>query len=309
MSFSPSTFIAQDDVNKNMFSIKPNRQELKKARSLRIEKCVEQVLNPSVGSIMKEGPKIIDWDYAATLEMISEPITGRTGTPMFIATAVSVGSFPPVGKEAKYIRVDSFPKISEAAKAKYRKAYTKERYESYINALKNSDDIKRPRKTAPFEHLPLHDMESLFWLLAVLLCTASVLEPEEKSCSTTEYERFWQIMKAHNPGDAGGDLRELFLLKSSPEIWEKRLHSKLQSVSSMLDDMARYFSVNWVYWRGELNDDHAHEMMARVFLDHIVRIDHENADVIINLKKRRPMPTYSLLSHNEDILKLHSEED
>ncbi|THG93077.1 hypothetical protein EW145_g8480, partial [Phellinidium pouzarii] len=258
-------------------------------------------LDPSIPTegVLEEA-MLIDWDNAAILETTSEPVTGRTGTPMFIATAVSEGRFPTMGKVASYMRVLKFPDMSKDAKDKYITAFDEERYLSYIEKHNTSDLYKVITETAPFEHLPLHDMESLFWLLAVLLCTASVPEPEEKSCSTTEYERFWQIMKAHNPGDAGGDLRELFLLKSSPEIWEKRLHSKLQSVSSMLDNMACYFAINWVYWRGELSDYHAHEMMVRVFLDHIVRIEQDNADVTINLKKKRPMPTYSLLKPNKD---------
>ncbi|THH01591.1 hypothetical protein EW145_g6882 [Phellinidium pouzarii] len=143
MSPSSSNLLVPGEVNKQKVAINLDGQKSKKARSLRIGKLIEQVLNQSVGSIVKEGPMLIDWDNAATLETISEPITFWTRTPMFIATAISDGRFPDVGEEAKYVRVDSFPKISEAAKAKYRKAYTKERYEFYINAFGRHQKAKK----------------------------------------------------------------------------------------------------------------------------------------------------------------------
>ncbi|THH04292.1 hypothetical protein EW145_g5628 [Phellinidium pouzarii] len=59
--------------------------------------------------------------------------------------------------------------------------------------------------------------------------------------------------------------------------------------------MAKYFAVNWVYWKSDLDRDHAHEMMTRVLLDHIVRIVKESTDVTIDMKNRRPYPEHPLI--------------
>ncbi|THG93488.1 hypothetical protein EW145_g8362 [Phellinidium pouzarii] len=201
---------------------------------------------------------------------------------MFIAMAVSSGRFPKVDEMVSHTRLMHFPKVSNNAKDKYIGAFDEERYDSYINALEDSDQIKSPGETVPFEHLPLHDMESLFWLLAVVLCNAQV--PGEKPAITLEYRQFYQTMKAHNPGHPGYDSRQAYV---KDDLWGACLHPKLQCVASMLNIMARYYNVPWVYWRKELNDYHAHEMMTRVLLDYIMRIIEKNEDVPLYLKENR----------------------
>ncbi|THH01592.1 hypothetical protein EW145_g6883 [Phellinidium pouzarii] len=94
-------------------------------------------------------------------------------------------------------------------------------------------------------------------------------------------------MEAHNPGQPGYDSRSPYVSNSSERIWGACLHPKLRSAASMLHIMARYYEAQWVYWRKELDDDHAHEMMTRVLLDHIVRIEENNSEVKIDLKKQR----------------------
>ncbi|THH05752.1 hypothetical protein EW145_g4568 [Phellinidium pouzarii] len=287
------------DISKNNILINPKHQDTEKRFNDRVGKYIEEVLDPD-GGCMREVAMLIDWDNAALLGTDLEPVTGRTGTPMFIAVAVSDGKFPDVAKVQPYLRVLEFPNISKSAEEKYTQAYGAGRYKHYVERHDDSPITLHVTETAPFEHLPLHDMESLFWLLALLLCRAQVkAEGEGKgkgkkkdvaaTCPTSDaYKQFSESMDAHIPGSGVEDTRLVYLFASSEEKWEDRLHPDLQSVAPMLHTMAKYFSIQWVYWKPYLDWDHAHEMMTRVLLDHIVRI--KDADVIIDLKNKRPYP-------------------
>ncbi|THH03525.1 hypothetical protein EW145_g6185 [Phellinidium pouzarii] len=213
------------DISKNNILINPKHQDTEKPFNDRVGKYIEEVLDPD-GGCMREVAMLIDWDNAALLGTDLEPVTGRTGTPMFIAVAVSDGKFPDVEKV-------------------------------------------KPRKERGKERERKKDVAA--------------------TCPTSdEYKQFSESMDAHIPGSGLKDTRLSYLLISSNKEWEDRLHPDLQSVAPMLDTMAKYFAIQWVYWKPYLDWDHAHEMMTRVLLDHIVRI--KDADVIIDLKNKRPYP-------------------
>ncbi|KAH8109938.1 hypothetical protein DFH11DRAFT_1860941 [Phellopilus nigrolimitatus] len=220
---------------------------------------------------------LIDWDNAALLGS-GTPLTDMTGTPMYIAIAVSTGSFTSASVQT---RAD-FPVLEGEARELYIGAYGEDRYRSYIDEVNNSSlFLKHPGKRQ-FEHLPYLDMESVFWLFAHLLCCACVGNADKP---TYEYNHFAEIMERQDPGKTL-DRRLGFLYEPGLEEWEGRLHPKLKLVAGMLSEMAWYFNTRWVYWKNDIPADHAHEMMKRLFLDKIVHVRKEG-DVTINLKRAR----------------------
>ncbi|KAH8106512.1 hypothetical protein DFH11DRAFT_1882544 [Phellopilus nigrolimitatus] len=103
---------------------------------------------------------------------------------------------------------------------------------------------------------------------------------------TAQYDEFMETMESHDPGEPGHDSRSLFILETSVNDWKTRLHPKLRLVARMLHRMAEYLKVQWAYWKKFIPDDHAHEMMVRLFLDEIVHVQ-KQGDVTINLKRAR----------------------
>ncbi|KAH8106525.1 hypothetical protein DFH11DRAFT_1639767 [Phellopilus nigrolimitatus] len=112
-------------------------------------------------------------------------------------------------------------------------------------------------------------MESVFWLFAYLLCRACVGNDDKP---TEQYKKFMETMERHNPGEPGPDSRGI-------------IHERNQ----MLHRMAEYLRVQWAYWKKYIPEDHAHEMMVRLFLDEIVHVE-KQGDVTINLKRARRFP-------------------
>ncbi|KAH8109927.1 hypothetical protein DFH11DRAFT_1547833 [Phellopilus nigrolimitatus] len=235
--------------------------------------------NPKVmNENVKEIAMLIDWDNAALLGS-GAPLTDMTGTPMYIAMAVSVGAF----YFSEFQTRANFSLISDEARALYIGAYGQKKHDDYINEINKSPFIVEPEEEVPFEHLPYLDMESVFWLYAYILCRACVGDEDK---STYEYDRFTKVMEHHNPGYCMDDSRDLFIILTELEKWEKRLHPKLRLVAGMSHRMAQYLRKQWAYSKDDIPADHAHEMMKRLFLDEIVHVRKEG-EVTINLKKTR----------------------
>ncbi|KAH8109948.1 hypothetical protein DFH11DRAFT_842237 [Phellopilus nigrolimitatus] len=265
------------DISKSNIVINPkHKPDDTKKQNPKVTKYIEQVLDPTLENV-KEIAMLIDWDNAALLGS-GAPLTDMTGTPMYIAMAVSTGAFSGDGDHKRI----KFPLISDEARALYISAYGQKRHDDYVSEINKSPFIVEPKEKVPFEHLSYLDMESVFWLYAYILCRACVGDEDRP---TREYNHFVENMEHHNPGDTY-DVRFGFLYESSLENWEKRLHPKLKLVAGMLLRMSRYLNVKWAYWKDDIPADHAHEMMKRLFLEAIVRVRKEG-DVTINLKRAR----------------------
>ncbi|KAH8106520.1 hypothetical protein DFH11DRAFT_1863576 [Phellopilus nigrolimitatus] len=273
------------DISKSNVIINPkhNKHPEEKQNS-DVGKYIEQVLDPTLEDV-KEIVMLIDWDNAALLDDKSKgPVTDRAGTPMYIARAVSVGAL----KFSTFQTRAIFPEISEEAKALYIGAYDQEKYDYYIREINKLPLCIKPKERAPFEHLPYLDMESVFWLFAYLLCRARVGKEDDES--NEDYDDFLRIMEQHDPGRAKDDSRDIFLAATELVKWKDRLHPKLQLVAEMLHEMAEYLNVQWAYWKGLIPEDHAHEMMKRLFLNTAVHV-RKQGDVRIDLKRaRQPLP-------------------
>ena len=91
------------------------------------------------------------------------------------------------------------PELQGKARDLYIKTYGEETYNAYNDTepkmFHGARFTRRPKVIPPFTHRPDHDMESLFWVLVVVLILAKPLnEPDEIQPLTSS---IWRIFENH----------------------------------------------------------------------------------------------------------------
>ncbi|THH03128.1 hypothetical protein EW145_g6507 [Phellinidium pouzarii] len=259
-------------------------------------KFIRQVLDPTLTTIQEEDI-LIDWDNAADLDEAAKKsvsLSGRTGTPMFIAIAVGTGKLKIKERER-----ENFPELTGRAKELYEKAYGPEKYKKYRDAV-NGTDIAKNRnghKVLPkFQHAAHHDVESFFWVIVYELLSAW---PEgEEVCLNESSNNFLQKMQGHTFG--AGEDDDVRTFAADLGLWRKRLHPRLKIVAGMVQEIQDYVATEWAFWADDnLPEDHCHEAIKIILLKTIVMLDELGDPIPLKQVERKPVKHPDARSQND----------
>ncbi|KAI5115168.1 hypothetical protein M0805_000765, partial [Coniferiporia weirii] len=258
------------DVSQNNIIINPVHHDTK-LDDYPDAKFINQVLDPSITEIKEVEGVLIDWDNAANLNELTEanPLTNRTGTPMFVARAIANGHIAhDVDRRPELLE------ISDRARELYSKAYGSEKYELYLNAINSTPALQMVLlgEDIVVEHCGHHDVESFFWVLVFQLLHAW---PEgEEELVTEKTNTMMNTFKKHSFKEGEPDVREGILWNIKEDQWCEALHPRLKKLAGMLAKLTVYVRTEWLLWKGcGLPEDHCHEAMKRLLLDGILLLD------------------------------------
>ena len=189
------------------------------------------------------------------------------------------------------IEKEHFLGLSGEALNLYIRAYGEENYRTYITKL-NESSIIQNNTDVVFKQLPIHDAESIIWIIVDHLLRAIPVgrEPQVNEFAISALNGF--LMHAIS---YCGDTRSSFS-NFSLEEWIKCLHPGLSHTAPFIRRLCRLLITDWSLWclKGELPDDFLHEAVKRILLEEIVRIRAENRDVRLGPKDREPVITTTI---------------
>ncbi|KAH9903403.1 hypothetical protein C8Q73DRAFT_635278 [Cubamyces lactineus] len=241
---------------------------------------------------------MIDYDHSALLghakaaprvhEAIRRELKHRTGTPMYIARAVTIAAFPCKFEHLNYLRM---PTLGGKAKELYIQAYGKTRYDQYTDDLKgftrhgglprrdDFKDIQKIAETMSFFHRWEYDAESVFWTMYAVLLRAKPRNAEETPSAVTALKAAWGTLKAHTIPDTPDELVPYTdvrqpLLGYNEAQFVAAFHPIMKDVAILLQRIAEQVSPTYALMDPlPPFDDHLHEAMQRLILEYLV--DHE----------------------------------
>ena len=164
------------------------------------------------------------------------------------------------------------PELQGKAKDTYIEAYGEEAYIAYNDTepkmYHGSGYTCIPDDTPTFTHRPDHDMESLFWVLVVVLILAKPLgEPDE---ITPAFSSTWAYFDNHtiskDPHDPRNDI-----FGQPEKAWRELLHPKLSCLAGMLCKLAKQVQPEYGLLDTPPKPDHLHEAFRRILLEQIGR--------------------------------------
>ncbi|KAI5115576.1 hypothetical protein M0805_000192 [Coniferiporia weirii] len=235
---------------------------------------------------------LIDRDNAAKLDELGEanPLTDRTGTPMFVACAVGSGVLT-----CNIDQRPNFPELSDEAKELYLKAYGSEKYEFYRTAINNAPAIQSvPIKANPaVEHCGCHDVESAYWVLVHQLLHAW---PVNEGSQVSEVaDDLMTVFESHTFKKASTDSRDTIFRKKDEESWREILHPRLAILCEMMAVLTCYIAIEWALWKEyDLPEDHCHEAMNRLLLNGAVLLKADS--IALRLEPRQPLVPVGVVS-------------
>ena len=118
------------------------------------------------------------------------------------------------------------------------------------------------------QELPLHDVESVFWVIVLFFIRASPCNAKEEKEETSKdgINRRTNAFRTLSNNHIGEDDGRIPLLQYSEENWRRALHPELHCFAPMLHVMASYFTNTWQYFEDAQGDNnvHGHEAMRRI---------------------------------------------
>ncbi|KAJ8483022.1 hypothetical protein ONZ51_g4988 [Trametes cubensis] len=215
----------------------------------------------------------------------------RTGTPTYIARAVTVAAVPCTAAHLVY---EQMPTLDGKAKDLYISAYGQARYNRYTDPPNGSTfhggvprsgrrkDIQAVAQTLPFYHRWEYDAESVFWVMYSILLRVRPLNSEETNVSATSLQTAYGFLEAHKiPEDeevvSYADRRALILDYSESSFISAFL-PVMQDVGRMLLDIREHIIPTWAVMDPPPPfDDHLHEAIQRCILKYLV--EHEDEPI------------------------------
>ena len=200
------------------------------------------------------------------------------------------------GKCARVSARDSdirFPTLNGEPLKLYIEAYGEEKYRYYIEQFEKSPLFLKRNDTV-FRQLPVHDAESIIWIIVDHLLRAipdGVDEsPEVNNAAVGALRAF-----INHAVEKSGDTRSCFA-EYSKEDWIDCLHPALSHMAPMLAKLCELVSADWTLWclHGHLPIDFLHEAIKRILLQEIVRIKTEKCDVPLGQEERKPIVTTTI---------------
>ena len=204
------------------------------------------------------------------------------GTHTYVAIPVAEGKCDIESNRPSYVR---YPELSGEALRLYIKAYGEETYRHYIEEFYKSPS-ELVDHNAPFRQLPVHDAESIIWIIIDFLLKAI---PTGGNPEVTQVASSALKVLANHTLEPSADSRRCFMRFSRE--WLHNLHPKLTHLAPMLCKFSSLLNFNWTLLciKGLLPQDILHEAVKRILLEEIVRIRAEQCDVSLGEEIRRPL--------------------
>ncbi|KAI0772865.1 hypothetical protein BD413DRAFT_473747 [Trametes elegans] len=226
---------------------------------------------------------LIDYDNGALLEKSNkniEELQNRTGTPVYIARAVSLGSVI-IGTTGRWFPM---PTLSDEAKSLYLAAYGEDRYNKYNDTSQtihggvpflSSLDVMQKRRTEPFYHRWEYDAESIFWTMFAVLLRALPRDGVENKKTQQALENDWKLLTSHTIPEEDQshmtDGRDSFFSRA-PDQYVTAFLPAMQDVAVLIGEIALHVGPSYALMRQPpTHEDHLHEAMQRLILDYLVK--------------------------------------
>ncbi|TBU22020.1 hypothetical protein BD311DRAFT_169894, partial [Dichomitus squalens] len=242
---------------------------------------------------------VIDYDNAAELDAKSGgELNDRTGTPLFIARSVSLGT---VLLDHVSIRGRPMPRLTGDALQLYTAVYGEERYDGYNDQpaagtwhggrppMTLDPDRHRSANLPAFVHRPEHDVESVYWTMVYALLRAQPITAPKEDYAPPAVAIVWQILLAHHipPQQSSRKVENRDKIIYSPEEeWLELFCADMQDVGVLLWEISQHVRSEYALWEGALRPDHLHEAVQRLILQYLV--DHREKDIKLDPSRRRP---------------------
>ena len=143
--------------------------------------------------------------------------------------------------------------------------------------VRQSHLVFTSRPSYPKE-LPLHDVESVFWIIVLFFIRASPSDAnEEEVISNEDLDSRSQTFCNLSSNFIGRIDWRTLLLGYSEDRWRLALHPRLRPFAPLLSTMASYFKNTWHFFPGIYGERsfHAHEAMRRMLWKTIQNIDED----------------------------------
>ncbi|KAJ3550514.1 hypothetical protein NM688_g5060 [Phlebia brevispora] len=238
---------------------------------------------------------LIDFDNSANLFSSTKGakedvkvLAQRTGTPMYIARAVSAGALLPKQWHRKFYPM---PELSGKARELYDEAWGAASYEEYCDRDGRCHGSVVPDKdalevlfdkltTEPLCHRPRHDVESMFWTLFVTVLKA-VPKSDLHDAQSGAFIRTWGIFEQHAIGPLPSfvsDSRDSILrdlIEEGPRFLSSVLHPAFVKtpLPRVLVKLAHHIAPEYELLEGIGKADHLHEAWRRLLLECLAEID------------------------------------
>ena len=194
-----------------------------------------------------------------------------------------------MGLENKFY---SMPTLDEDTKSCYLDAYGRAAYEHYrhdngIDIIHGAKFTSSGRIQRGFVHRPDHDVESIFWVLLYVLIVA---EPKDDSGNwdKTRNKEAYLLFEEHTIKKNSTDDIRSFILGWNQRKLVSALDPKFRSLGPILHEMRCQIRPEYAELDEEPPKDHLHEVMRRLLLGHILKMEDPialNPDVEV-LEKR-----------------------
>ena len=169
------------------------------------------------------------------------------------------------------------PTLDEDTKSCYLDAYGRAAYEHYrhdngIDIIHGAKFTSSGRIQRGFVHRPDHDVESIFWVLLYVLIIA---EPKDGSGNwdKTRNKDVYEGYKEHKIKKNSSNDSRSFILGWNQDSLASALDPKFHSLVPMLYEMGCQIRPEYAELDEEPPKDHLHEVMRRLLLGHILKME------------------------------------
>ncbi|KAL0954092.1 hypothetical protein HGRIS_005238 [Hohenbuehelia grisea] len=237
----------------------------------------------------------LDVDAPNHISFKSDPLKARTGTPIYIARAVSSGAlhyntwFGPMPVLRGSIRADyelcyandGIRSFKDEGPGKYHgRSFTDDRI-SLLRELRSKFECRTVRGRL-FRHLPRHDAESTFWVIVSFLLRAKPVHNAVED-DLKFFQKAWKALMTHEVTDDDDDDVDSrsSLVAFDVKSWANALHPALVrlGVHNLLYALAEQVIPEYAWLDKEPHPFHLHEAMQRILLQFI--FDKRNEDPIL----------------------------
>lgn len=218
----------------------------------------------------------------------------QQGTARYIARAVAKGqALPPT--HPSILKFSPMPTLTGAALEAYTNAYGEDHYKTYSDPDGMVHGAVPPSRrnptppTAAFSHKPAHDVESIFWTLAVTLILALPEGSCEPEVFTNSAMSARECLIDHRIGETLEDWRSP-IMRWDCDDFELALHPGLREcgLGELLAELAKQVRPEYMFLEPQPRLDHLHEAFRRILLNYLVDVQ---PDVQLNPGVSRIIPT------------------